>query len=357
MHRCLLGLFLVLMIAPLSAAADVEQISRRDGFLLIWNSIRRPALENREKPFTDVTPDSKGFAEITYAKYRGIVSDADERFHPDEPLVRMDALLWLFRTRSVGDVEEDSIEHLQSLLERYPLHDASGVDSRGMMESLAGGVTENDLLRFMRQLDEKLAQEDHEVSLYSEKFHGKGTAFGETFDMHAMTAAHRTFPHNTLVKVTNLRNGKSVTVRINDRGPFVEGRDMDLSLGAFTSIEDRSKGVLRATFQRLGDATLVDQCGQTSVGGAVRITKNVRLIGGIPWILPLGERLRLRSTRPFVLRSVRYPDGTMAEVQNWVLPGESHDITPSIEGEYLFTLGAGAVRRRDLRMEVIRCDN
>ena len=94
----------------------------------------------------------------------------------------------------------------------------------------------------MRLLDQKLRDEVHEVSLYGEQFHGDGTAFGEKFDMYALTAAHRSFPHNTLVKVTNVENEKTVTVRINDRGPYVEGRDMDLSVAAFTTD--------RRTFQR-----------------------------------------------------------------------------------------------------------
>ena len=70
------------------------------------------------------------------------------------------------------------------------------------------------------------------ASFYGRKFHGRRTASGERFDMNAMTAAHRTLPFGTRVKVTNPRNGKSVTVRINDRGPFSKGRTIDLSRAA-----------------------------------------------------------------------------------------------------------------------------
>ena len=62
-------------------------------------------------------------------------------------------------------------------------------------------------------------------------FHGKLTAIGEVFDMNAMTAAHKTLPLGSLVRVTNLENDKSVIVRINDRGPYVEGRILDCSYG------------------------------------------------------------------------------------------------------------------------------
>jgi len=70
------------------------------------------------------------------------------------------------------------------------------------------------------------------ASWYGPGFHGRPTASGEIFDQEELTAAHRTLQFGTLVEVTNLANGRSVVVRINDRGPFVEGRIIDLSLGA-----------------------------------------------------------------------------------------------------------------------------
>jgi rare lipoprotein A (peptidoglycan hydrolase) len=74
------------------------------------------------------------------------------------------------------------------------------------------------------------------ASYYAEEFHGRKTANGEVYDMHAFTAAHRTLPFNTRVKVTNRDNGKSVIVRINDRGPFKDNRVIDLSLSAAKAI-------------------------------------------------------------------------------------------------------------------------
>ncbi len=70
------------------------------------------------------------------------------------------------------------------------------------------------------------------ASYYGRRFHGRRTANGERFDMNAMTAAHKTLPFGTRVRVTNPRNGRSVTVRINDRGPFIRGRTIDLSRAA-----------------------------------------------------------------------------------------------------------------------------
>lgn len=83
------------------------------------------------------------------------------------------------------------------------------------------------------------------ASYYGKEFHGRKTANGERFDMNAMTAAHRTLPFGTVVRVTNVKNGKSVKVRINDRGPFVAGRDIDLSYAAAKAIDMLSVGPVR----------------------------------------------------------------------------------------------------------------
>ena len=74
------------------------------------------------------------------------------------------------------------------------------------------------------------------ASYYGPKFHGKKTANGEIFDMYARTAAHKTLPFGTILEVTNRISKKSVIVRINDRGPFVRGRGLDLSYQAAKDI-------------------------------------------------------------------------------------------------------------------------
>ena len=89
------------------------------------------------------------------------------------------------------------------------------------------------------------------ASYYADKYQGKKTASGERFDQQANTAAHRTLPFGTRVKVTNVRNGKSVTVRINDRGPFVKGRIIDLSRSAFAAIGDPRAGVISVRIEVL----------------------------------------------------------------------------------------------------------
>ena len=83
------------------------------------------------------------------------------------------------------------------------------------------------------------------ASWYGKPFHRKLTASGERYNMYSMTAAHRTYALNTRLKVTNLRNHKSVIVRVNDRGPFYRTRDIDLSYGAAKKIGLTKKGVDR----------------------------------------------------------------------------------------------------------------
>ena len=82
-------------------------------------------------------------------------------------------------------------------------------------------------------------------SYYADKFHGRTTANGEKFDMYALTAAHKKLPFGTVIKVTNLQNGMSITVRVNDRGPFVKGRILDLSYAAAQKVGMIRTGVAK----------------------------------------------------------------------------------------------------------------
>lgn len=83
------------------------------------------------------------------------------------------------------------------------------------------------------------------ASYYDREFHGKRTASGEIYNMRKCTAAHRTLPFGSIVRVTNLSNGRSVKVRINDRGPFVKGRIIDLSYGAARKLRTIGSGVTK----------------------------------------------------------------------------------------------------------------
>ncbi|MBP2280821.1 rare lipoprotein A [Psychrobacter sp. PL15] len=89
------------------------------------------------------------------------------------------------------------------------------------------------------------------ASWYGRKFHGRKTASGDIFDMNGLTAAHRSLPLNCYVKVTNKTNGKSVVVKVNDRGPFSGNRVLDLSYGAAKQLGMTAKGVGNVSIERV----------------------------------------------------------------------------------------------------------
>ena len=88
------------------------------------------------------------------------------------------------------------------------------------------------------------------ASYYHNKFNGRKTASGEVFSNNKLTAAHRTYPFGTYLKVNNVANGKSVVVKVNDRGPFTKGKELDLSRKAFMDITDNpNKGNLQVNIE------------------------------------------------------------------------------------------------------------
>ncbi|HJF28838.1 septal ring lytic transglycosylase RlpA family protein [Acinetobacter bohemicus] len=89
------------------------------------------------------------------------------------------------------------------------------------------------------------------ASWYGRQFHGRKTASGETFDMNALTAAHRSLPLNCYIRVTNKNNGKSVVVKVNDRGPFHGNRVLDLSYGAAKQLGITSAGTANVNIERV----------------------------------------------------------------------------------------------------------
>lgn len=89
------------------------------------------------------------------------------------------------------------------------------------------------------------------ASWYGRQFHGRKTASGETFDMNALTAAHRSLPLNCFIRVTNRNNGKSVVVKVNDRGPFHGNRVLDLSYGAAKQLGITSAGTANVNIERV----------------------------------------------------------------------------------------------------------
>ncbi|MGI0117850.1 septal ring lytic transglycosylase RlpA family protein [Zooshikella sp. RANM57] len=93
------------------------------------------------------------------------------------------------------------------------------------------------------------------ASWYGTKFHGKATAIGETYNMYSMTAAHKTLPIPSYVRVTNLKNGRSAIVRVNDRGPFAKGREIDLSYAAALKLGFQKQGTTSVSVEGIDPRT------------------------------------------------------------------------------------------------------
>ena len=102
------------------------------------------------------------------------------------------------------------------------------------------------------------------ASWYGKQFNGRSTASGEPYDMFQFTAAHRTLPLGTLVRVTNLHNGKSLVVRINDRGPVPKNRIIDLSYGAAQILEMRGRGLQKVRLDVLTPEEATTQASLTT---------------------------------------------------------------------------------------------
>jgi rare lipoprotein A len=108
--------------------------------------------------------------------------------------------------------------------------------------------------------------EEGNASWYGSPFHGHRASNGEVYDMYKLTAAHRTLPFETMVRVTNLNNGKSTVVRITDRGPFIENRIIDLSLAAAREIDSVGPGVVPVRLEVLGNVDVTSGFFTVQVG-------------------------------------------------------------------------------------------
>ncbi len=111
---------------------------------------------------------------------------------------------------------------------------------------------EVDGLRYQPLRDYRGFKQRGVASWYGRKFHGRKTSNGEVYDMHGMSAAHKTLPMGVYVKVTHLESGREIVVRVNDRGPFVSGRIIDLSYGAAQKIGIVDSGTAKVRIQALG---------------------------------------------------------------------------------------------------------
>ena len=137
------------------------------------------------------------------------------------------------------------------------------------------------------------------ASWYGADFHGRKTANGEVYDMNAISAAHPTMPMPSYARVTNLENGRSIVVRVNDRGPYAHGRIIDLSTGTAKALGTYGQGLAQVRVEYVGRAGLAG-----SDDNALMAT----LRHGTP--APSPGSIRLASSRPSILGGSRDPEAT-----------------------------------------------
>lgn len=152
------------------------------------------------------------------------------------------------------------------------------------------------------------AQDRGVASWYGEPFHGRLAADGKVFDMYALTGAHRTLPLGTVVRVMNVVNGKSVLIRITDRGPYIEGRMLDLSYAAAERLGMAAQGLSPVLVEVVGSHDLLVHHVRTALAA---LEAAVTLSGGLRWppsdfSIPLLERVvHLRPADVWGLRRER----------------------------------------------------
>lgn len=150
------------------------------------------------------------------------------------------------------------------------------------------------------------------ASWYGVPYHGRRAANGEIYDMYKLTAAHRTLPFDSVVRVTNLKNGRQINVRINDRGPFVDDRVIDLSLAAARELDMVASGVIPVRLDLVAAVSLREGRFTVQVG-AFRSRENA---------VQLRERLARRYS-PISIREYDSPDGLLYRVFAGRVPGEA----------------------------------
>lgn len=225
MKKTLAGLSLLALSASPAFASDVFGATSKDG-------VKEVQEIKDQKPSKDSKTDTKpAFGEKEQQDAKAILNELMQQHNNASPIVKVNreptslatqsALVAKTSSKVAKDKKDDMVNQLTSV--------ASSTINKFKQSGIA--------------------------SWYGRQFHGKKTASGERFDMNALTAAHRSLPFGCYVKVTNKDNGKSVIVKINDRGPFHGNRVLDLSYGAAKAIGITQKGMGNVSIERIDDPT------------------------------------------------------------------------------------------------------
>lgn len=202
-----------------------------------------------------------------------------------------------------------------------PPGEETGVDVETESEREAAGIPAD---------AKPISSETGLASWYGPPYHNRKASNGETYNMHAMTAAHRTLPLGSIVRVTNVKTGRSAVVRITDRGPFIDGRIIDLSLAAAKAVDVVQPGVARVRVDLLKTPAALPAGGRWAVqiGSfeheqaanqlADKLTRRYRTAKVLRFASPVGDwwvRVRVlnddRSRAEEIVKDTSTPEGTV----------------------------------------------
>jgi rare lipoprotein A len=153
------------------------------------------------------------------------------------------------------------------------------------------------------------------ASWYGPGFHGKKTATGEIFDMNAMTAAHKTLPIPSYAQVTNLENHRSIIVRINDRGPYVGNRELDLSYAAAKTLDMEQDGTGAVEIKVISDSQALPQLQKSAATQEKNVYLQVGSFGSAKKAMKLKNKIAANNLPEPDIRSSTYKKSTLYKVQ------------------------------------------
>lgn len=229
-----------------------NEVTRAEALKMILASSKKEVSDGSGLTFSDVVESDWFHSYLNTALNLGIISGyADGTFKPNETVNRVEALKMLLQARDIELSEGD--EWYEKYLDFAIEHALIVPDANGDYLP-SNHVSRGELSEMIYRLYKDAysgAVEYGGATWYGGRFIGTGTASGDIYDADQLTAAHKTLPFGTIVKVTNLSNGLSVTVKINDRGPYRDGYVIDLSTSAFEKIANLSTGVLNVRVETL----------------------------------------------------------------------------------------------------------
>lgn len=213
-------------------------------------------MDSTKCPFPDIQPAEWYFNYVCEAYQHGVVSGyPDGTFKPEQTINKVEALkmdilqggisLQTDYTDNFDDISpSDWFWQYARIADEHTIIVSDRTGKLNPAETLNRGDFAMLVYRTIKAVKEH--SEFGRATYYGGRFDGQGTASGETFSTGDLTAAHKTLPFNTTVRITDLTNGKYVDVRINDRGPYVNGTIIDLSTSAFKVVEPTSTGVFQS---------------------------------------------------------------------------------------------------------------